>query len=122
MAVINKDKYLGEIASLVRKGSVSFEMEDRPGFMMSGKQLYVSSVSFDTDSGELVYGVSRGDGAPAMAARPLSGLDIRTLGSVTRAVRKAAGLRRGRERDIMNIESRVAEVTRKSPLHGGRRL
>ena len=91
MAIINKDKYLKEIASLVHKGEMVFEAVDRPSLEMGGRQVYVGSVAFDLDLGELTYSVQNRAGdtlASAHGVRRLSGLDGKSLAAVTGIVRK----------------------------------
>lgn len=121
MAIINKDKYLMEIASLVRKGSYEFEPGDRPAVRMGGRDVFISSVGFDMERGELTYTVSNEAGEilpSAHGERPLSVLDARTLGTVGGTVRRYAELRRERERNQVNIEARL-DAVRRSGRHMG---
>ena len=119
MAVIKKDKYLKDIASHVHKGALYFEAKDRPAVQMGrgadGKPLtvYVSSVSFDQESGQLTYKVadSRGEElSSAHGLRPLVGLDINTLSRVSDTARKYAELRSLRERNMVTINARLKAV------------
>ena len=110
MAIINKDKYLKDIASRVKRGAMYFEAEDRPGLDMGGRQVFVSSVAFDLDRGELTYQVSnvRGDVLPSVhGVRNLRELDIKTLSTISGVVRTYQGMQLSRERNLVNIESRV---------------
>lgn len=121
MAIINKDKYLREIASLVQKGAYHFEPADRPSLMMAGRKVFISSVEFDLDSQELNYTVSNEKGdvlLSALGERRLAGLDMKTLAAVGGKVREYAELRSQRERNQVNIESRLATVRRNRPALG----
>lgn len=121
MAVTNREKYLKGIASRVRKGALHFEGEDRPRVMMGGHEVFISSVSYDTERCDLVYEVSSKAGKPIASQngeRLLSGLPLDTLAAVDAAVTRYASLRRERERNIVNVESRlkaVAKVAKASP-------
>lgn len=117
MAVVNKAKFLMAIARLVAKGSVSFEGKDRPSFEADGKKLFIGGVSFDQEKGELVYSLLDGAGrllSSRNGNRPLEGLDVRTLSTVSEMVRNYSNLRRQRQRNIVNIESRL-RASRKGP-------
>lgn len=121
MAFINKDKYLKDIATRVGRGSMFFEAEDRPSLMMGGRQVYVSSVGFDTLSGEMTYTVSnqRGEILPsAKGIRPVRELDIKSLASVDRMVVQYSDLRRERTRNLVNMEARMRQVSPKRPVKG----
>lgn len=110
MAVINKDKYLKDIASHVPKRGLYFEGDDRPAVMMRGRQVYISSVAFDPELEQLTYTVAnkRGDVFTSEhGERRLSALDVRTLSSVSDTVRRYALLRGQRERNELNIASRL---------------
>ena len=115
MAIVKKEKYLKDIAALVHKGVMDFEGDDRPSLEMGGRKVYVSSVGFSYDLGELTYKVSTREGtelASAHGLRPLSGLDQKTLSAVSDAVRRYAVLRRERERNLVNVESRLRAVAK----------
>lgn len=117
MAVLNKAKFLMLIARLVAKNSVSFEGKDRPSFESDGKKFFVGGVSFDQDKGEMVYSLLDAAGklvGSRNGSRPLSGLDIKTLSKVSETVRKYFDLHRSRERNLVNIESRL-RASRKEP-------
>lgn len=108
MAVLNKEKYLKDIASLVRKGAVYFDEADRPEIDMGGRKVFVSGVSYDQDSGEMAFVVSNSSGVELPSAkgpRALSSLDQRTLVAVRDRVREYAGYKRGRGLDLVNIEA-----------------
>lgn len=110
MPVVNKEKYLREIASLVRKGSLEFAPERRPSLEMGGRTVYVKGVSFDIERGELGYEIcsEKGDVLSSVNGfRPLARLDQRSLLSVRDASREAFGARVQRGRNLSNIESRV---------------
>ena len=116
MAVINKEKYLREIASFVQKGALEFENGDRPVVEMDGMKVYVSRVGFDFDRGEITYDVSDAAGKilPSVhGERPLAALDVRTLASVSGTVKEYAALRSSRERNLVNVESRLKETARR---------
>ena len=116
MAVINKEKYLREIASFVQKGALEFENGDRPVVEMDGMKVYISRVGFDFDRGEITYDVSDAAGKILPAAhgeRPLAALDVRTLASVSGTVKEYAALRSSRERNLVNVESRLKETARR---------
>lgn len=116
MAIVNKDKYLKDIGALVKKGVMYFEAEDRPQLEMGGRKVFVSSVSFDMDRGDLTYTVTNQKGeilSSAHGVRPLSGLDIQTLASVGKVVRNYAELKSQRERNLVNVESRLQTVARR---------
>ena len=96
MAVIDKNKYLRQIAELVGKGAVCFDLGDRPALEMGGHTVFVRSVSFDTERGEFTYAVSNVNGEilpSAHGVRPLSGLDIGTLNGIADVVRRIRGRR-----------------------------
>lgn len=114
MAIINKDKYLKDIASLVHKGVMDFELNDRPALEMGGRRVYVGGVAFDYDLGELTYTVQGREGAllpTEHGVRRLSQLDVRSLAAVSDTVRRYAGLRRERERNLVNVESRLRQLS-----------
>lgn len=116
MAVINKEKYLREIASFVQKGALEFENGDRPVVEMDGMKVYISRVGFDFDRGEITYDVSDAAGKilPSVhGERPLAALDVRTLASVSGTVKEYAALRSSRERNLVNVESRLKETARR---------
>ncbi len=116
MAIINKDKYLKDIGSLVQKGVMYFDADDRPRLEMGGRKVFISSVSYDMDRGDLTYTVSNQNGVvlpSAYGVRPLAELDSKTLSSVSEAVHKAAALRVSRENNILNVESRLQMVNRR---------
>lgn len=116
MAIVNKDKYLKDIASCIKRGEMYFEAADRPVVEMGGRKVYVSSVSMDLDLGVLAYQVSnaRGEVIPsAHGVRPLSELDGRVLSSVNKVVRQYHGYELQRERNLRQVSSRVNSVRRK---------
>lgn len=115
MAVINKEKHLREIASLVRKGSFHFEPDDRPAVVMGGREVFVASVAFDPELECLTYTVRDAAGtrlASRLGERRLDALDTGTLAAVCVRAREYAALRSGRENDIVNIRSRLLMVGR----------
>ena len=119
MAIVRKEKYLKDIASLVKKGALYFEGDDRPVVSMGGRQVFVSSVAYDMESGEMTYRVSDEAGreyASGHGVRPLSNLDIKTLVNVAESARKYAALHRERERNIVNIEARVRNAGKRSGM------
>ena len=122
MAIIRKDKYLKDIANRVGRGSMFFEADDRPALLMGGHQVYVSSVGFDTLSGEMTYAVSnlKGEVLPsARGSRRLGELDIRSLASVSEVVSRYSDLRRERTRNLVNVETRMRQITpSKRPVKG----
>lgn len=121
MAIINKDKYLKDIGALVKKGVMYFEADDRPQLEMGGRKVFVSSVSYDMERGDLTYAVSnqKGDILPsAHGVRPLAGLDARTLSAIGKKVHEYAELRSQRERNLINVESRLQTVARRRTALG----
>ena len=115
MAITNREKYLKGIASLVHKGALHIEAEDRPVVMMGGRKVYISSVAFDTERDDLTYTVSNAKGEVIPSAhgeRLLSGLDIGTLSGVEGAVRRYAAFLRDREHNLINVESRLKTVAK----------
>lgn len=115
MAIINKEKHLREIASLVQKGTFEFEPEDRPAIRMGGREVFISSVGYDFDAECLTFNVSNaaGDILPsAYSVRPLAALDVKTLSAVGGKVRQYSSLRVERERNQVNIESRLSTMRR----------
>lgn len=121
MAIINKNKYLKDIATRIGRGSVFFEVEDRPSLMMGGRQVYVSSVGYDTLLGEMAYTVSneRGDIlTSSKGIRPVKELDIKSLVSVSHVVAEYSALRQERTRNLVNMEARMRQVSPKRPVKG----
>ena len=122
MAIINKDKYLKDIASRVQRGAMYFEAEDRPVLDMGGRRVYVSSVAFDLERGELTYEVSnaKGDVLPSVhGVRSLRALDIKSLSAVGSVVKAYQQMQIDRERNLVNIESRVRSQKRGGILSPG---
>lgn len=113
MAIIKKEKYLKDIASRLGNRALYFEKGDRPTVQMGGRQVYVSSVAYDREMGEMTFTV-RNDRDELLQSehgpRPLSQLDINTLSKVGESVRKYAALRLERERNLINVESRLRAV------------
>ena len=119
MAIINKDKYLKDIAARIQRGAMYFEAEDRPGLDMGGRKVFVSSVSFDQDRGELAYTVSnsKGEVLPSIhGVRNLRELDIKTLSTVSGVVRRYQDLQLRREQNLTNIESKMNVLRRRTGL------
>ena len=117
MAIINKDRYLKDIAAAVRRGALYFESQDRPALEMGGRQVFISSVSYDMDSGTLSYAVSnaRGDVLPsAHGVRPLSNLDARSLLEVSKTVGRYAALRQRRDENLIQLASRSVALNRRN--------
>ena len=115
MAILNKEKYLKDIAALVQKNAMDFEAKDRPSLMMDGTKVWIGSVAYDHDSGQFSYTVQDEAGreyASAHGMRPLSGLDVKTLRTVSEVVTRYAGLRRERGRNLVNIDARLGAVNR----------
>lgn len=115
MAIINKDKYLKDIAASVQRGAMYFEQKDRPGIEMGGRQVFVSSVFLSHDRGELAYTVanSQGDVLPsAHGMRPLRELDVRTLSAVGKVVSNYRRLRLERENSMHRITSQVLSLAK----------
>lgn len=118
MAIIDKEKYLKDIASLVRRDAILFEANDRPAILIGGKQAYVGSVFFDMDHGVMAYTLCDAAGRELTSARgmrPLSQLDIKTLSEVDVTVKEYASMRIMRERNLEMIKARVHAVDRKKP-------
>lgn len=118
MAIINKEKYLKDIARMVKRGAMYFEAEDRPQIEMGGRQVYIGSVSFDYDRGEMAYKVYNrvGNEIPsAHGVRPLQELDLRTLSSVKEVVANYHRMALERERNISKIFSQVGSLRRRGP-------
>lgn len=116
MAIINKDRYLKDIAAAVRRGVMDFELQDRPVLEMGGYKVFVSSVSYDMDHGELTFSVSNSKGetlASSHGVRPLSKLDAKSLSEVASVVRRYESLRRKRSENLMQIASRSTFLSRK---------
>ena len=117
MAIIRKEKYLKDIAMRVGRGTMHFEDEDRPVVQMGGRQVYVAAVGYDFLLGEMAYSVAneRGDIlSSARGVRRLGELDIKTLASVGAKVGEYAAMRQERMRNLVNIESRMRQVSRKA--------
>ena len=111
MAIIRKDKYLKDIANRIGRGSMFFEADDRPALLMGGHQVYVSSVGYDMLSGEMTYAVSNLKGEVLPSAR-----GIRRLGEL---VSRYSDLRRERTRNLVNVETRMRQITPlKRPVKG----
>lgn len=110
MAIINKDKYLKDIAARVQRGAMDFEEGDRPELDMGGRKVYVKGVHFDLDRGMLAYTVcnSKGDVLPSVhGMRSLSELDIKSLSAVSKEVIKYHDLQLQRERNLNVINNRL---------------
>lgn len=119
MAIINKDKYLKDIAGRVQRGAMYFEQGDRPAVEMGGRKVYVSSVFLSHDRGELAYTVANayGDVLPSVhGMRALRDLDVRTISAVDRVVGRYAAMRLERENNVRRIASQVKGVAKKSYL------
>lgn len=115
MAIINKEKYLKNIAFRLGRGSVFFEAEDRPSLMMGGRQVFVSSVGYDFLSGEMTYSVSnqKGEILPsAKGVRRLVELDVKSLSGIDKVVGYYSELRRNRSRNLVNVETRLRQSAR----------
>ena len=72
-------------------------------------------VAFDMDLGELTYSVSDSKGEELLSrhgVRPLAQLDVNTLGKVEQSARKYAALRMERQRNIINVESRLSALSK----------
>lgn len=113
MAIIKKDKFLKDIATRVGRGSMFFEMEDRPSLMMGGRQVYVSSVGYDNLSGEMAFSVSNSKGevlSSAKGIRRLADMDAKSLSAVSAVVSEYADLRAQRTRNLVNLETRMQQV------------
>lgn len=116
MALINKDRYLKDIASRVQRGAMYFEQGDRVAVEMGGRKVFVNSVFMSHDRGELAYTVANAAGEVLPSAhgmRPLRDLDVRTLSAVTKVVSRYAAMRLERERNISRIASQVMGIKRK---------
>lgn len=114
MAIVKKEKYLKDIAQRIGRGSMFFEAEDRPMFMMGGRQVFVSSVGYDNLSGEMAYIVSNQEGRvlpSAKGVRCLAELDITSLVKVQDVVKTYDGLRKERTRNLVNMETRMRLVS-----------
>lgn len=118
MALIEKQRYLSDIAASVRKGEIVFDKDDRPVLSVGDNDVYVGSVSYDMDSGELVWGAQTRSGVPVPSPRgprPLDTLNMASLKSVGATVSRYAGYRARRESNIVNLEAgvRVAAAVRR---------
>ena len=114
MAVIRKERYLREIASCVRKGSLRFDEVDRPVLQVGGRDCYLSGLSYDVLSGEIVYTLSdkAGNVLPsAHGVRPVEGLPAGVLSDLAVKAGRYSRLRADKERNIANIRSRVLAST-----------
>lgn len=121
MAVIRKDKYLKDIATRIGRGSMFFEMEDRPSVMMGGREVFVGSIGYDNLCGEMTYTVSnsRGDVLPtAHGVRRLVELDVRTLSQLSGLVGEYQRLRQSRTQNLVNLETRMRSLEPKRPGRG----
>lgn len=119
MAVINKDKYLKDIAAAVQRGVMYFDEGDRPRMEMGGHVVFISSVSYDMDSGELAYTVSnaKGDILPSShGVRKASQLDVKMLSVLANTAGQYRALRQRREQNISRVVSRVASLSGKNGL------
>ena len=121
MAIIKKDKFLKDIATRIGRGQMYFEMEDRPSLMMGGRQVYVSSVGYDNLSGEMAFSVSNSKGeilSSARGIRRLADMDAKSLSTVCDVVNEYASLRAERTRNLVNMETRMRQVTGRRPVKG----
>lgn len=121
MAIVNKQKYLSGISALVGKGSVHFEEQERPAFEMGGRQVFVTSVSYDYDTCDLTYRVCNSMGMHLPSAhgeRPLSQLGVRLLGEIAEKARMKAELRKERSRNLVAVESRARNAKASEVGHG----
>ena len=113
MAIINKDRYLRDIARHIGKGEMSFEQESRVGIEVGGTKAFVKGVAFDAERGEITYELCDDAGkvyTSSRGPRPLSGLGVRDLSKVSRVVTEAARIRSQRMANIVNIRSRLSAV------------
>ncbi len=97
MAILMKDLFVKDICNRVGRGAVYFDKGSRPQLEMGGQKVFVDSVAYDPSLGRMTYTVARADGTLALSKhgpRMLDTLDVRTLSSVSREVRKAESLRR----------------------------
>ena len=62
MAIVNKESHLKDIAAIVRKGFVLFEEGDRPGLKMGGRDVFIRSLEYSHDTGDICYSVCNKDG------------------------------------------------------------
>ena len=117
MAIVKKEKFLKDIAMQLGRRTVHFEEEDRPSLMMGGRRVYVAAVGYDFLLGGMAYSVSnaRGDILPSShGVRQLGELDVKSLLAVKMAVDEYSRLRRERTRNLVNIESRMRQTSKKS--------
>ncbi len=116
MAISLKDKYLKAIAQAVGRGAVDFEAEDRPRLEMGGRQVYVGSVYYDLDRGELAFSVcnERGDVYPSVhGMRPLSSLDQRTLSGLREVTDRYRRMRVRRDENLSRIAAQANVLARR---------
>lgn len=113
MAIINKDRYLRDIARHIGKGEMSFDLENRVGIEVGATKAFVKGVAFDAERGELTYELCDAEGkvyTSSRGARPLSGLGVKDLSKVSAVVTEAARIRSQRMANIVNIRSRLGAV------------
>lgn len=115
MAIINKQKYLRDIYSLVGKGTVHFEESDRPRFEMGGRTVFVTDVSFDYDLCGMAYNICSETGMylpTSHGVRPISQLDVNVLKDLSEKGVHLTSLKKERTRNLVAVESRVRNVGR----------
>lgn len=108
MAIINKEKYLKDIAASVMRGAMLFEKEDRPALNMNGREVFISGVYYDLDRGELAYSVSdaRNRILPSVhGVRMLADLDVFTLADVSDTVSMYHDYSMSRARSLETVRS-----------------
>ena len=96
MAILMKDLFLKDICNRVGRRAVYFDKGSRPQLEMGGQKVFIDSVAYDQSLGRMTYTVARADGTLALSKhgpRMLDALDVHTLSSVSREVRKAESLR-----------------------------
>lgn len=117
MAVINKDRYLKDIAAALQRSRMYFDKKDRVSFMMGTTKVYISDLSFDFDNGEINYNVSneRGDiFASAHGVRLLREVDVNTLASLSELVDRYHKLALKRQESLGRISSQLSDRSRRS--------
>ena len=116
MAILQKDRFIRDIAGAVGRGAMHFEKEDSPAVMIGGRQYFISSVFFDSYESKLAYELSDSRGAvipSAFGLRPLSDLPSNLLKETRDVVQEYAAYRRNRVKNIVNLVNRTVPEQQK---------
>ena len=116
MAILQKDRFIRDIAGAIGREAMHFEKEDSPAVMIGGRQYFISSVFFDSYESKLAYELSDARGVvipSAFGLRPLSDLPSNLLKETRDVVQEYAAYRRNRVKNIVNLVNRTVPEQQK---------